>query len=800
MTTAKELVKQMTLEEKAGLCSGKDFWNLKGVERLGLNPIMVTDGPHGLRKQAGDSDHLGINESVPATCFPTACTTACSFDRALMYEVGKAIGEECKQEKVAVVLGPGANIKRSPLCGRNFEYISEDPYVTGQIASNLIAGVQSQGIGTSMKHFAANNQEKGRMISNSVVDERALREIYLAGFEEAVKSVQPWTLMCSYNLLNGTYTSENKTLLTDILRKEWGFKGLVVTDWGATNDRVKGAEAGLDLEMPSSNGVNDALIVKAVQEGTLSEEALDAVVERVVELILKAQENQKADFVYDKTAHHNLAVKAAEQSAVLLKNEKGILPADLENNILVVGAFAKTPRYQGAGSSKINPTQIDSPLESIKALGAKVEYAEGYSLKDHRIQDELIKEACKAAEGKEKVFIFAGLPDEYESEGFDRVNLDMPESHNKLIEEVAKVNENVVVVLLCGAPIVMPWEDKVKGILLAYLGGQGTGTACANLLYGKANPSGKLAETFPVSLEDNSSFNYFPGGTRSVEYRESIFVGYRYYDKVKKAVAYPFGYGLSYTEFEYSDLKVSEVNYTPDHDLTVEITVTNTGKVSGAEVVQLYVAKEASKIFRAEKEIKGFEKVFLEPGESKTIEFKLNSRSFAYYNTEICNWAVEGGVYEIKVGASSKDIRLSATVEVAGDGAEEKLAYLKEAAPVYFNLTDSTLEVSEKEFEALYGRELPPSERVPGTPFTLNSTMGEIQCTQTGQQVLGMLQGQMAQMFGGDGEGSNDIAKMMEAMLMDMPLRNLIMLGNGQVNAEQLNGMIYMMNEEQKNI
>lgn len=796
MTTAKELVKQMTLEEKAGLCSGHDFWHLKSVERLGLNKIMVTDGPHGLRKQAEESDHLGINNSVPATCFPTACTTACSFDRELMFEIGKAIGEECQQEKVAVVLGPGVNIKRSPLCGRNFEYVSEDPYVTGQIASALISGVQSQGVGTSLKHFAANNQEKGRMISNSVIDERALREIYLPGFEEAVKSAQPWTVMCSYNLLNGIYASENKTLLTDILRTEWGFEGLVVTDWGATNDRVKGVEAGLDLEMPSSNGMNDALIVKAVQEGKLSEEALDTVVERVVELILKAQENQKEDFVYDKGVHHNLAVKAAEQSAVLLKNEGGILPAAIENQVLVVGAFAKTPRYQGAGSSKINPTQLDNAVDAIKALGGRVEYAEGYCLKDHSIQEAMIKEACKAAEGKEKVFIFAGLPDEYESEGFDRTNLSMPESHNKLIEEVVKVNENVVVVLLCGAPIVMPWADKVKGILLAYLGGQGTGTACAKLLYGKANPSGKLAETFPMALEDNPSYNYFPGGTRSVEYRESIFVGYRYYDKADKAVAYPFGYGLSYTDFEYSGLKVSGENC----DLKVQVTVTNTGKVAGAEVVQLYVAKKESNIFRAEKEIKGFTKVFLAPGESKQVEIKLNERSFAYYNAEINNWSVEGGAYEIKVGASSRDIRLSVSVEVEGDGAEEKLSSLKETAPVYFNLPKEGLKVSAKEFKALYGRELPPSERVPGEPFTLNSSMGEIQCTQTGQQVLGMLQAQVAQMFGGSSEeeGSNDIAMMFEAMIMDMPLRNLIMMSQGQVGTDQLNGMIYMMNEELK--
>ncbi|MDR3174844.1 MAG: glycoside hydrolase family 3 C-terminal domain-containing protein, partial [Treponema sp.] len=742
-----KIVEQLTLEEKASLCSGKDFWTLKAVERLGLGSIMVTDGPHGLRKQAGNSDHLGINQSVPAACFPPACASSCSFDRELLRELGAAMGEECLQEQVAVILGPGVNIKRSPLCGRNFEYFSEDPYLGGELAAALIGGVQSKGVGTSLKHYAANNQETRRMTSNSVVDERAFREIYLAGFEKAVKKSQPWTVMCSYNLINGIYASDNKRLLSDILRDEWGFKGLVMTDWGAVDDRVQGILAGLDLEMPGSGGINDAKIVEAVKSGLLDEKLLDKAVLRIVELILKSRENAKPGYAYDAAAHHQLARRAAAESAVLLKNEGKILPFGGGKSLAVIGAFAEKPRYQGAGSSKITPFKLESPLDELRAAGLPVEYAPGYTLgpAGSKPDAKLIAEAAALAGKKDMAVVFAGLPDEYESEGFDRSSLDMPQSHNELIEAVAGANPNTVVVLLLGAPVILPWASKVKGILLLYLGGQAVGGAAADLLSGVRNPGGRLAETWPLRLEDNPSCHYFPGGSKTVEYRESVFVGYRYYNTVDKPVAFPFGYGLSYTGFEYSDLKLSRGEFKAGDELELSVTVKNTGNRSGAEVVQIYVAPQSSKIFRPRAELKGFEKIRLEAGESKTLSISLDTRSFAYYHPLDQVWALEGGSYSILVGANSRDIRLRQSVTVAGDGREASLAALKDKAPEYFALASGKdtgidnkdgLVISGASFEAVYGRPLPPAERLPGEPFTLNSTIGDIKDTPAGQALL----------------------------------------------------------------
>jgi len=791
--TSKELVAQMTLEEKASLCSGRDFWYLKGVDRLGLSPIMVTDGPHGLRKQAEKADHLGVNQSVPATCFPTASATACAFDPELMYDIGAALGEECQQEEVAVILGPGANAKRSPLCGRNFEYISEDPYVTGETAAALIRGVQSQGIGVSIKHYAANNQETRRMTGDSVVDERALREIYLTGFETAVKKAQPWTVMCSYNKLDGVYLSENKRLLSDILRDEWGFEGLVMTDWGAASDRVAGVKAGLDLEMPSSGGMNDARIVQAVREGRLAEADLDKIVVRLADLILKTQEQKKADYRYDAEAHQDLARRAARESAVLLQNTDAILPLRAEQSVAVIGAFAKTPRYQGAGSSKINPSRMENAFDALEALGLQMEYAEGYPLKDVQSADldGMCTEACRAAEGKDAVLLFAGLPDAYESEGFDRTTLAMPEYHNRLIEAVAAVNPNVVVVLLCGAPVVMPWLAKVKGVLLAYLGGQAGGGALAELLLGKASPSGKLAESFPLALEDNPSYHYFPGAKKTVEYRESIFVGYRYYDAVKKQVQFPFGYGLSYTSFAYSDLQLGAAQFQPGETLSLSFTVTNTGSCAGAEIAQVYVGLAESKLFRAEKELKGFRKVFLEPGESKTVTLELNTRSFAYYNPAAKDWAVEGGTYCIQVGASSRDIHLTAELTVAGDGKEALLAETYAKTPIYYQLPAGTLEVPDAQFAALLDRPIPPGERQKGEPHTVNSTLDDVRDTLIGKQLLKIVQEKAGEMLGDQNE---DITAMAEAMMMDMPLRSLVMLSQGAFTLDQLESLVAMLN------
>ena len=653
----KKLISQMTLEEKAGLCSGLDFWHLKGVERLGIPPIMVTDGPHGLRKQEQNADHVGINVSVPATCFPTAAGLASSWNRELVEKVGAALGEECQAEGVSVLLGPGANIKRSPLCGRNFEYFSEDPYLSSEMAASHIKGVQSQGVGTSLKHFAANNQEHRRMSVDAIVDERTLREIYLSSFEGAVKKGKPWTVMCSYNKVNGEYASEDEFLLTDILRDEWGFEGFVVSDWGAVNERVKGLEAGLDLEMPSSFGVGDSKIVEAVRNGILPEEILDKAVERVLNIIFKAVDNKKENATYDKEAHHQLAREVAKECMVLLKNEDKILPLKKQGTIAIIGEFAKRPRYQGGGSSHVNPTKLDDIYEQIKKSAGdnvNVIYAQGYSLEKDEVDEGLLKEAKHAAVQADVAVIFAGLPEHYESEGYDRQHMRMPESHCTLIEAVAQVQSNVVVVLSNGSPVEMPWLDKAKGVLEANLAGQTMGGAIADLLFGDANPSGKLSETFPKELSHNPSYLNFPGEGDKVEYREGIFVGYRYYDKKNLEPLFPFGYGLSYTTFEYSNLNISKNEILDTETVTVSVKVKNIGEITGKEVVQLYIRDIESSVIRPEKELKGFEKIELKPGEEKTVVFELDKRAFAYYNVDIGDWHVETGEFEILIGKSSR--------------------------------------------------------------------------------------------------------------------------------------------------
>ena len=622
----------MTLEEKAGMCSGLDFWHLKEVEHLGIPKVMVSDGPHGLRKQDEKGDHLGINDSIKAVCFPPAVLSACSFDRGLMEEMGKAIGREAQANDVSVVLGPAVNIKRSPLCGRNFEYYSEDPYLAGEIAAAFVKGVQSQHVGTSIKHFAANNQEYRRMSSSSEVDERTLREIYFPAFETAVKKAQPYTFMCSYNQINGTFASENKWLLTDVLRGEWGFKGYVMSDWGAVNDRVKGLEAGLELEMPASGGDNDAMIVKAVKDGALEEKILDQAVERILRIIFEYADHRKPqEFTMEKD--HEEAQHIAEESMVLLKNENHILPLKTSEKAAFIGGFARNPRFQGGGSSHINCFKTTNVLDSVPC-DAQVVYAEGFPADRDFYDKALADEAVKAAAEADKAVIFAGLPESFESEGYDRSHMRLPECQNRLITEILKVQPNTVIVLHNGSPVEMPWLGEIKGLLETYLGGQAGGAAAANILYGKINPSGKLAETMPLKLSDNPSYLNFGGGEK-VEYREGIFVGYRYYDTKEMDVAFPFGYGLSYTTFAYSNLKLSMENPTEKDTVMVSADVTNTGKSAGKEVVQLYIRDLTGSAIRPEKELKGFEKVFLEPGETKTVTMELNKRSFAWYNTEL---------------------------------------------------------------------------------------------------------------------------------------------------------------------
>ncbi len=782
---AKELVQQMTLEEKASLCSGKNFWYLKNIDRLGIPEIMVTDGPHGLRKQITSAQDIGLNASVPSTCFPTASATACSFDRLLLFDIGKAIAEECRQEDVAVLLGPGINIKRSPLCGRNFEYFSEDPLVSGELAASFINGVQSQSVGVSLKHFAVNNQETRRMTGESVLDERTFREIYLKGFEIAVKKARPWTVMCSYNRLFGEFASQNERLLTGILRKEWGFEGVVISDWGAVVDRVAALKAGLDIEMPHVDNAHDEEIIEAVNTGKLSLEKVDLAAENVVHLILKSTERR---FIhYEQANHHALARSAAAQSAVLLKNGGGLLPGKPGARTAVIGAFARNPRYQGTGSSKILPYMVDDVIDELAALGVKAEYAEGYPMETDEVDEQLIRAACEVAKDKEIVYLFAGLPDRYESEGFDRDSMRMPENHNRLIEAVSEVNPNVVVILMGGSPMETPWIDKVKAVLLMYLGGQAVGGACADILTGKVNPGGKLAESWPLKLEDNPSYNYFPGYPLTVEYREGIFVGYRYYDTAQKPVRFPFGFGLSYTSFEYSDLKLNKRDLAESEELIASCTLKNTGQVEGSEVVQLYLSLASSSIFRAAQELRGFQKVNLKPGEEIQVDFILPVRDLAFFNTTASDWQVEDGTYEVRIGASSLDIRLRDHVKVSSSRKNE-IPEMRAKTPSYFDLSHG-LNVSDTEFEALIGCQLPPRERAKGAPHSISSTFSDIQDKWVGRQVIKYVHKRLKEMS----VDNADLKIMAEKMLMESPVR-MISTMDGSMTTSQLNGLVDLLN------
>lgn len=680
----KKLVNELTLEEKASLCSGADFWHTKAIDRLNIPAAMVSDGPHGIRKQESLADHMGVAESIKAIGFPTASAMACSFDRDLLHKVGDALGEECVAEDLAVLLGPGINMKRSPICGRNFEYYSEDPVVAGELGAAFVNGVQEHGVGTSLKHFAANNQEWRRMSISAEIDERTLREIYLAAFETVVKKAQPWTIMCSYNRINGVYSCENDWLLNKVLRDEWGFEGLVMTDWGAMDERVPSLKAGLDLEMPDCHGETDKLIVKAVQSGELEEPVLDTAVERILTMVDKYLTARKgidpASMVhplpssvergYDVAAHHALARTTAEQSAVLLKNED-ILPLQKDKKIAFIGEFAKVPRIQGGGSSHINNTSVESALD---AAGDSVSYAQGFHIDEETTDETLLQEAITLAKESDVAVIFAGLPDSFESEGFDRTHLNMPANQNELIARISEVQPNVVVVLHSGSPIAMPWLDKVAGVLQMYLAGQASGGAAVNLLFGDATPCGKLAETFPLHLEDNPSYLNFPGNREKVCYQEGVFIGYRYYDKKKMDVLFPFGYGLSYTDFTYSNMKVTvngknaaDVDVIKETDeIVVSADITNTGNCDGAEIVQLYIKNPVVYEIRPEKELRDFAKVFLKAGETKTVTFTLNARAFSYYETRIHDWYAESGDYEILLASSSRDIRLQDTVSITG--------------------------------------------------------------------------------------------------------------------------------------
>jgi beta-glucosidase len=667
------LLAELTLEEKASLCLGSDFWHTAPVERLGIPAIMVSDGPHGLRKQPDEADHVGISGSLPATCFPTACAVGSSWDPQLARRVGEALGREARAQGVAVVLGPGINLKRSPLCGRNFEYFSEDPLLSGVLGAAMIDGVQSQGVGTSLKHYAVNNQETDRLRVSADVDERTLRELYLAGFERAVRKARPWTVMCAYNKVNGTYASEHDWLLSTVLRGEWGLDGLVVSDWGAVHDRVAALAAGLDLEMPPNLGVSDTAIVTAVGAGQLDERALDAAVARVLQLIDRATANSEPPPAVDVDAHHALARAAATECAVLLKNQDHLLPLrpTAGDRIAVVGEFARTPRYQGAGSSQVNPTRVDVALEELRAAvpdGVEVTFATGYGIETTDHDQELAAEAVALARQAEVVLVFLGLPAADESEGFDRSHIDLPANQTALLSRLADTNPNLAVVLANGSVVRLAgWDQHAKAVLECWLSGQAAGGAAADLLLGAANPSGRLAETLPLRLEDTPSYLHFPGEAGHVRYGEGIFVGYRGYDALDRQVSYPFGHGLSYTSFDYADLTTDLTGRHQDGDLGVEVTcrVTNTGDRRGKEVVQLYVRDPQASVARPVRELKAFAKLDLDPGQTAVVELALTARDLSWWSTTLDDWVLEGGEFELAVGASSRDLRLTTTLDIA---------------------------------------------------------------------------------------------------------------------------------------
>jgi beta-glucosidase len=779
MKDPKEILAQMTLEEKAALCDGSDFWHLKGMEKYDIPVIMVCDGPHGLRKKDYEKKGSSLSASVPSISFPTAATTAASWDPELVCEMGQALGKKCLKEQVGVLLGPGVNMKRSPLCGRNFEYFAEDPELAGEMAAGFINGVQSMGVGTSLKHFAVNSQETRRMVVDSVVDERALREIYLRAFEIATKKSSPWTVMNSYNKINGFHGSENRHTQTEILRDEWGWNGVVVSDWGAVNNRVDGMKAGNDLEMPSSSGTGTAKIIEAVKNGELDETVVDARALNILMLMKKCVDGAKENYEYNDADDQPLARRIAAGCMVLMKND-GILPLDTSKKIAVIGALAKTPRYQGAGSSHIVPTQLDNAFDELTKLGVNAEYAQGYELtaKKAKNNDKLISEAAALAGKVDTAVVFIGLTDEYEAEGYDRTHMKLPDAHDKLVDAVVKANPNTVIVLAGGSPVEMPWNDSVKAVLNSYLGGQAGGGAVADILTGKVNPSGKLPETYPVKYDDTPAINNFPGNPASVEHRESIYIGYRYYEKAGIPVRYPFGHGLSYTSFEYSDLKLDKSEMDESEKLSVSFKVKNTGTVAGAEIAQLYVADKESTIFRPVKELKGFKKVFLEPGEEKEIEIKLCSRAFAFWNVNENAWTVESGDFDIIIGASSADIRLTETVRV--NAAQVEMPDYSKTAPVYY--TGKVQDVPDNQYVSILGRALPPKDRDPEKPISITDNFEYCRHTKHGAKMYNLLDKLVP-------EG------MAKGIALQTPFRDFISMSGGVFNETMAEGLVTYLSD-----
>jgi len=788
MTDIEKIISELSVEEKAALCIGRKEWHFRGLEKHEIHEIMVCDGPHGLRKQDDDSAHP-LAESVPSTCFPTASALASSWNRDLLYRIGEALADECRSEKVSVLLGPGVNIKRSPLCGRNFEYFSEDPLLSGELASEMINGVQQTGVGCSLKHFAVNNQERLRMTIDAIIDERSLREIYLTAFETAVKKSSPWTIMCSYNRINGEYASENRRLITDILRGEWGWNGVLITDWGACNDRVRGLEAGQDIEMPDSGPENAAAIADDVKNGRLPEKILNDTVSRILSLLEKAAPPLSSPS-FSQENHHLLAKKAASESIILLKNEESVLPLNTGDKIAVIGEFAVNPRYQGAGSSRVNPLRKDNFIDEIRKVYPDAPYSAGYRLGSDAIEQNRIDEAVDAVKNSDKIIILTGLPDEYESEGFDRANLRLPDSHNRLIDELCRTGKKVIVCLSNGAPVEMPWQEEIPAIVECYLGGQAGAEALVDILTGECCPSGKLAETFPLKLEDNPSFSWFPGGPRQVEYREGVYVGYRYYSTAGIPVLYPFGHGLSYTTFSYDSLSINKTE-ADAQKLRIEseicslsFTIKNTGKVSGMEICQLYISAPGTAVHRPERELKEFAKLELGMGESKQVSFRLNLRSFSHWDPALENWAVEAGIYRIMIGASSDDIRLTCELKISSDYRSEKndtseYLSLRENPETIHRISDSC-------FKAACRRELPLN--IPQKKIGRTTTLEEFSSTFTGKILLNFALKNAEKQSG----GNENSAGMYEAMVREMPLRAIAALSGRMISLKMVDALIEM--------
>lgn len=772
-----EMIKKMTLEEKAAFLSGKGEWQTWDFERLGIPSMYCSDGPHGIRKQAGAGDHLGLNPSLPATCFPTAATMANSWDPALGEEIGRALGEEARVQDVHVVLGPGLNIKRSPLCGRNFEYFSEDPYLAGKMAAGYVRGIQSKGRYACPKHFAVNSQELRRMAMNAVVDERTLREIYLTGFEIAVKEGGAKALMTSYNQVNGTYSNENTHLLKDILREEWGYEGIVITDWGGSNDHVKGVAAGSDLEMPTPGMDSARQIVKAVQENRIPEEAVDACVDRLLDAVLTLtgrQEEKPSEF--DKEAHHALAKKAAAQSAVLLKNQEDILPLKPGTHVALIGDFAFEPRYQGAGSSMVNTIKLDKMSELIGGYDLTVVgMARGYK-RDGEVDTVLEKEAVDLAQSVDVVLYCFGLDELSESEGVDRTHMRIPQNQITLLEAMARVNENIVGILSAGAVVELPWHTSLKALLHGYLYGQAGAGAMLDIITGKVNPSGRLNETYPVRYEDTPAFKYFPSEERNSEYREALYVGYRYYDTAKVRVLYPFGFGLSYTEFQYRDLTVNPEG--------AEFTLTNTGNRDGAEVAQLYIGMKDGKVFRPAKELKGFQKVFLKAGESRRVHIPFDDKTFRYWNVRTDQLETEGGTYTIMIGASCLDIRLRTETEI--EGTTDIYPYYTNQMPSYYSGLIG--QVEDQEFQELLGYPIPSGKW--NGDLTVNDAICQMYYAKS--PAARFVYKKLTQMK----KKSEDAGKpdLNILFIYNMPFRAIAKMTGGMVSMEMVEGIVTMVN------